>query len=157
MENNKNQNILTKEGLKELRNELNDLIQVQRPRVIEEIKEARSQGDLSENAEFDAAREKQGQIEDRISEIEAIIQNSQVLSTTTSKRNVRIGSTVTIENISTKSQETYTIVGTLEADPFSGKVSNQSPIAMAILGLKEGEIATVKAPSKYQVKVVKIS
>ncbi len=154
---NEEKNILTKAGLKELKDEHKNLINIERPKVIEEIKDARGQGDLSENAEFDAARERQGQIEDRISEIESIIQNSKVLSGSSTSTKVRVGSEVTIEDLKAGKKITYTIVGTLETDPFQGKISNQSPLAQAILGLEKGDTAKVNTSPKYDVKVVKVN
>ena len=151
-----NQNIITKEGLAELKIEIKHLIEVERPKVIQEIAEARAQGDLSENAEFDAAREKQGQVEDRIKEIEAIIANSKVLNSRVKSSKVRIGSKVIIEDIKAKSQETYQIVGSLEANPFENKISNISPVALAILNKEEGDVVSVDVTPKYDVKIIKV-
>lgn len=145
-------NIITREGLQELKDELKKLVEIERPQVIQDIKDARNQGDLSENAEFDAAREKQGQIEDRISEIEAIIENSSVAATSSKSTKVRIGSEVTVENIKTKEKDVYTIVGTLEADPFQGKVSNVSPLGTALINHSEGDEVQVSIDSKTSVK-----
>lgn len=151
-----NKNIITKEGLAELKAELKNLIEVERPKVIEEIAEARAQGDLSENAEFDAARERQGQVEDRIKEIEAIIENSQVLNSRSKTSKVRVGSEVTIEDLKTKDKDTYLIVGSLEANPFENKISNISPVALAILDKEEGDVVTVDVSPKYDVKIIKV-
>lgn len=133
-----NQNIITKEGLKELQAELKELVEVKRPDVIEKIKEARAQGDLSENAEFDAAREEQGIIEDRIAEIERIIADSKVVDSSATASKVRIGSTVEIV-YEDGDQEEYQIVGTLEADPFNNKISNISPLGSALLNRAKGD------------------
>lgn len=151
-----NQNIITKEGLAELKAEIKHLIEVERPKVIEEIAEARAQGDLSENAEFDAAREKQGQVEDRIKEIEAILANSKVLNSRVKSKKVRIGSEVTIQSLKDKEKETYQIVGSLEANPFENKISNISPVATAILDKEEGDVVTIDVSSKYDVKIIKV-
>ncbi len=149
--------IITKEGLAELKVELKDLINVQRPEVIADIKEAREQGDLSENAEFDAAREKQGQIEDRIKVIEEIIATSKVVSTTKKgSKVVTVGSTVKITNLKNGKDLEYQIVGTLEADPFKNKISNVSPLAVAIIDKEIGDTAVVLTQPKYEVKIKSI-
>jgi len=151
--------IITREGLAALKIELKDLIEKQRPAVIADIKEAREQGDLSENAEFDAAREKQGQIEDRIKQIEEIIEKSKVVSTSRTRKGskvVTVGSTVTIEELKTGNIFEYQIVGTLEADPFQNKISNVSPFGVAIIDKKVGETAIVLAQPKYEVKIKSI-
>ena len=144
----KNESIITKDGLKELNNELKNLIDVERPKVIQEIKEAREQGDLSENSEFDAARQRQGQIEDRISEIERIITSSHVIKTkATNTKIVSIGSKIEVEI--GKTTHSYQIVGPLEADPFEGKISNVSPLGTALLGKKTGaEISYIVESNK---------
>ena len=149
-------NILTKEGFKNLKAEMKTLIEIERPKVISEIKEARAQGDLSENAEFDAARQKQGEIEDRIKEIEGILENAKVLTATNNSNKVRVGSVVTVQELKKDTKETYTIVGTLEADPFEGMISNKSPLAMALLGFEKGDVVKVYAKTKYDVKIVSI-
>ena len=149
-------NIITKEGLKELKDELKKLVEIERPQVIEEIKEARAQGDLSENAEFDAAREKQGQIEDRIKEIESIIENSTTIKSSSSNATVILGSKVEYQNMATNEKASVTIVGSLEADPFEKKISNNSPLGIALLNASKGEVVTVQAPKKYDVKITNI-
>ena len=151
------QNILTKEGLKNLKAEQKNLIEIERPKVIEEIKEARAQGDLSENAEFDAARQKQGEIEDRILEIEGILENTKVVTSSSSASSkVRVGSEVTVQELKKSEKETYTIVGTLEANPFESKISNQSPLALALLGFEKGAVVKVLAKRKYDVKIISV-
>lgn len=134
-----NQNIITKDGLKELQAELKKLVEIDRPEVIEKIKEARAQGDLSENAEFDAAREEQGIIEDRIAEIERIIADSKIVDSSSSVAKVRVGSTVAIK-YDDGDEEEFTIVGTLEADPFNNKISNVSPLGSALLNRAKGDV-----------------
>ncbi|MCK5946055.1 MAG: transcription elongation factor GreA [Mycoplasmataceae bacterium] len=148
-------NLLTKEGKKELNVELKNLIDVERPQVIADIKEARERGDLSENAEFDAARDKQGQIEGRINEIKAILENSKVVTKVKSSK-VRVGSTVKIQNMKTNKTMEYAIVGSLEADPMAGKISNESPVAVAILGQEKGATVQVQVAKKYKIKIVEI-
>ncbi|CAM9148232.1 transcription elongation factor GreA [Mycoplasma todarodis] len=153
----KNLNMLTKEGKAKLQEEIKRLVEVERPKVIAELAEARAQGDLSENAEFDAAREKQGQIEDRIREIESILENSKLIKASSKKDMVRIGSQVELEDQRTKNTKTVKIVGRQEANPFEGKVSNESPLAKAVLGTSKGDIVTVEVENKYKVKVVSIN
>ncbi len=153
----KNLNMLTKEGKAKLQDEIKRLVETERPKVIAELAEARAQGDLSENAEFDAAREKQGQIEDRIREIESILENSKLIRTSSKKDMVRIGSQVELEDQRTNNKKTVKIVGRQEANPFEGKVSNESPLAKAVLGTSKGDIVTVEVENKYKVKVVSIN
>ena len=154
--NEKKEIFLTKEGLNELQEELKDLKENKRPEVISQIKEARAQGDLSENAEYHAAKDKQGQIEARIKELEYIIDNASIISGTKSST-IKIGSTVEIEYIDDKETETYKIVGSTEADPFENKISNESPIAVAILGKKVGETVSIESPNgNYDIKIVSI-
>lgn len=148
--------LLTKESISELKAELKHLIEVARPEIIEEIKDARAQGDLSENAEYDAAREKQGQIEDRILELEAMLENVEELKHHR-KDIISIGTTVKIKLLSSNSEQTYSIVSTFEADPFENKISNQSPLAQAIMGKTKGDVVLVDAPQKYEVEIVEIS
>ena len=148
-------NLLTKEGKAELQKELKNLIEVERPKVIADIKEARERGDLSENAEFDAARDRQGQIEGRINEIKTILENTEVVKKSTSSK-VRVGSTVTIQNMKTNKSDTYSIVGSLEANPMEGKISNESPVALAILGQEKGALVQVQVAKKYKVKIMEV-
>ncbi len=148
---------LTKEGLNELQLELDELKQVRRPEVINALKEARALGDLSENAEYDAARNEQALLENRIQEIEYMIENA-VLIAPVAKDIVSIGSSVTIEYVDDSDTEVYLIVGSQEADPFENKISFESPLAKAIMGKKVGQIGVVESENgKYSVKVVKIA
>lgn len=152
-----NKNIITKKGQIELKEELKNLIEIERPRVIEEIKEARALGDLSENAEFDAAREKQGQIEDRIKDIETVLENAEIISTKkNSSHKARFGSEITYKDLKNKSENTVTLVGSLEADPFTNKISNSSPIGKALLDASEGDVITVQVDNKYDIQILKI-
>lgn len=148
--------LLTRESINELKAELKHLIEVVRPEIIEEIKDARAQGDLSENAEYDAAREKQGQVEDRILELEAMLENVEELKHHR-KDIISIGTTVKIKMVTTGTEQTYNIVSTFEADPFENKISNQSPLAQAIMGKSKGDVVLVDAPQKYEVEIVEIS
>jgi len=147
---------ITEEGLDELKKELDELKLVKRPEVINALKDARAQGDLSENAEYDAARNEQAIVESRIKELEAMIEKAEII-TKASTDTVSLGSKVTLEYIDDDESEEYYIVGSSEADPFSNKISNESPIAKAILGLKVGEVVSVDSPNgKYDVKIVAI-
>lgn len=134
---------LTAEGKAELENELEEL-KARRGTIAEKIANARDYGDLSENAEYDAAREEQGQVEARIGDIEDILQNSTLITQPKSVTSVQVGTTVTLETNGKK--VTYQIVGPVEADPLEGKISNESPIGMALLGKKQGDIAETETP-----------
>lgn len=152
-----NKYYLTAEGLEELKKELEYLKTEKRPAVITALKEARALGDLSENAEYDAARSEQAEVEGRITQLEVMIEKAEIIEQT-AKDNVSIGSKVTIEYVEDNDSETYTIVGTSEVDPFANKISNESPVAKAILGLKVGDIATVVCDAgNYQVKILEIA
>lgn len=154
---NKNTVYLTQEGLDELKAELDNLINVRRPENIQAIKEARSLGDLSENAEYDAARNEQAQIEARIKQLEKMLENVSIISET-SKDKVGIGSTVVIKYVDDDNEEDeYKIVGSQEADPFESKISNESPIAKALLEHKVGDVVTVESPNgSYEIEIVEI-
>ena len=148
---------VTNEGLEQMKQELEDLIQVKRPEVIKALKEARALGDLSENAEYDAARQEQAQTEARIKELEAMIEHAVIIENVDTNE-VSIGTKVTIEYVDDDDTEEYSIVGVKEADPFNNKISNESPIARAILGKKIGDIVSVDSPNgTYDVKVVAIT
>jgi len=148
---------LTEEGLDELKKELDELIQVRRPEVINALKDARAQGDLSENAEYDAARNDQAIVESRIRELEAMIEKAVVI-TKVDTDVVSIGTKVTLEYVDEEEEEEYSIVGSSEADPFLNKISNESPIAKAIMGLKVGSVVSVDSPNgKYNVKILAIN
>ena len=148
--------LLTPEGYLALEEELNELKEVRRPAVIKAIKEARALGDLSENAEYDTAKNEQGYIEARIKEIEYKLEHSEVMEG--SKDVVSVGSNVTIKYIDDEEEEDYKIVGTLETDSLENKISNESPIGSAIFGKKVGDIVDVASPNgSYKIKIVKIS
>lgn len=147
---------VTEEGLQQLKEEYNHLVHVVREEVKAELKEARSLGDLSENADYDAAREKQSQVESRISELENMLRHIEIINTKGSSKTVRIGSTVTIEFMDTKKTDTFTIVGSTEADPLNGKLSNETPLAIAILDKKVGSTVTVNVKEPYEVLIVKV-
>ena len=149
--------LLTAEGFLELETELNDLKINKRPEVIKALKEARALGDLSENADYDAARDAQAKLEGRIKELEYKLENAKIISND-SKDTVSIGSTVTISYIDDDETEEYKIVGSLEADPFNNKISNESPIGAAIIGKKVNEIVSVETPNgSFDVKIGSIA
>ena len=153
---NKNTVYLTENGLEELKKELDNLINVRRPENIQAIKEARSLGDLSENAEYDAARNEQAQIEARIQQLEKMLENVSII-TEVSKDTVGIGNTVSIKYVDDEEEEEYKIVGSQEADPFESKISNESPIAKALFEHKVGDIVTVESPNgSYEVEIIEI-
>ena len=148
---------LTEEGLEEIKKELEELKLVKRPEVINALKDARAQGDLSENAEYDAARTEQAIVESRIKELEAMVENAVVI-TKANTDVVSIGTKVTLEYVDDEEEEEYSIVGSKEADPFANKISNESPIAKAIMGLKVGSVVSVDSPNgKYDVKILSIN
>ena len=148
---------LTDEGFLELEEELNELKNVKRPAVIKALKEARALGDLSENADYDAARTEQAEVENKISEIEAMLENAELIKDVNTNK-VSIGTTVTLKYVEDDETDTYTIVGSKEADPFANKISNESPLAKAIIGAKKGQSVMVDSPNgKYQVEILEIS
>lgn len=148
--------ILTKSGKAKLEKELRELIDHIRPEVIEELKAARAQGDLSENADYDAARAKQAEVEGRITQIENILANSQIIEEDNSVKMVKLGSTVTICDVDNNEEETYTLVGSVEANPIKGLISNECALGEAIFGKKPGDVVNVKAINPYTVKIIKI-
>lgn len=154
---NKNTVYLTEEGLNELKKELDNLINVRRPENVQAIKEARSLGDLSENAEYDAARNEQAEIEGRIKQIEKMLENVSIITNIPTDK-VGLGSTVSIKYVDDEDEEDeYKIVGSQEADPFESKISNESPIAKALFDHKVGDIVTVESPNgSYEVEIINI-
>lgn len=153
---NKNTVYLTQEGLDNLKKELDDLINVKRPENVQAIKEARALGDLSENAEYDAARNEQAVIEARIKQLEKMLENVSIISDV-STDSVSIGNTVTIKYVDDDEEDEYKIVGSQEANPFESRISNESPIAQALFNHKVGDIVTVESPNgSYQVEITAI-
>ena len=149
--------LLTSEGFLDLETELNKLKTEERPRIIEAIKEARAQGDLSENADYDAARDEQARIEARIQELEYMLEHAKIIEKSSGDK-VDVGTTVTVQYIDDEDEEIYSIVGALEADPFENKISNESPIGKAIMHKKVGDIVPVDSPNgSYDIKIVKIA
>lgn len=148
--------MLTAEGYLELEQELNMLKTERRPEVIKALKEARALGDLSENSDYDAARNEQAQVEARIKELEFKLEHSTIAEATKSDK-VNIGNVVTITYDDGEIEE-YKIVGSLEADPFSNKISNESPIGKAILGHKKDEQVEVASPNgNFMVTITNIA
>ena len=138
----------TKEGLKKLKDELNHLKDIERPKASNAIGEARDKGDLSENAEYDAAKEAQGMLEMKISKLEAVLSNARLIDESQlDLSKVLVLSKVTIKNLNNQMQLNYTLVAESEADLKSGKISVSSPIGKGLLGKKVGEIAEVIVPS----------
>jgi len=149
---------LTDEGFLELETELNELKNVKRPAVIKALKEARALGDLSENADYDAARSEQAQVEGRIQELEKIMENAHIIEKG-STDSVSLGTTVKIKYIDDDDDEIeeYRIVGSKEADPSNNKISNESPLALAIMHAKAGDVRTVESPNgTYDVEIIEI-
>ena len=193
-----NKYALTVEGLENLEREYIDLLHVQRYQNIEDLKAARAQGDLSENADYDAARDQQGKIEAKIKQYDYMLSNLELIDVketkskaklaeeleklskqrvenadevekqkqnglvdnevkTKGKKTVKLGSTVTIETLDEHEIETYTIVGTVEADPLNGKISNESPLASALMDKKQDDTVTVMVAHPYKVKIKEIN
>lgn len=147
---------LTSEGFLEIEEELNHLKNERRPEIINALKDARALGDLSENADYDAARDEQAKVEGRILELEKIMEKATIIESSKDGK-VGLGSTVTIYYIDDDEEEEYMIVGSKEADPSENKVSNESPLAKAIIGAREGDVRSVESPNgKYDVKIVKV-
>ena len=147
---------LTQEGYDEIKEELDNLINVKRPENIIAIKEARALGDLSENADYDAARNEQAEIEARIKKLEAIVDNVEIIDEVTTDK-VGLGNTVKISYVDDEDEDEYKIVGSQEADPFESKISNESPIAKALMGHKVGDVVSVESPNgNYEIKIVEI-
>lgn len=154
---------VTQEGYNELVKEHEELVHKTRAEVIVELQEARAQGDLSENADYDAAREHQAQVEARIRELDALIKNSEIIEESDGKKKtsknaaVKLGSIVTIKDLSEGIESTFSIVGSIEADPLNGKLSNNTPLAEAILDKKAGEVVTVsRVEEPYDVEIIKV-
>ena len=146
--------ILTEEGKLELEKRLELLKMVKRPEIVERIKVAREQGDLSENAEYDAAKNEQALLEGEIAELEAKLKHAEIITVNARKDVAGVGSTVTFTDLTDNKQYTFAIVGTTEADFKAGKISNESPIGAALIGKRIGENATVEAPSgSYAVRL----
>ena len=142
--------------------EQENLIHVVRQDVIRELQEARAQGDLSENADYDAARDRQARVEARIRDLEAMLANVEIIddeavSRKKNSKTVKLGSTVKILDLESNEEETYTIVGSVESDPLQGKLSNITPLAAAIIDSKVGDVVTVnQVEEPYDVKILEL-
>ncbi|MEG0255859.1 MAG: transcription elongation factor GreA [Vagococcus sp.] len=150
---------MTLEGKEKLEQELEELKTVKRKEIVERIKIARSFGDLSENSEYESAKDEQAFVEGRITTLENMIRFAQIIdNNNVSKDEVSIGRTVKFIELPDGDEEEYTIVGSAEADPFSGKISNDSPIAKALIGRKLKEVVTISTPGgDMDVRIEKIS
>jgi len=146
--------LLTKEGYNAKLEELNELRTVKRPYIAERLKDAIAYGDISENSEYDAAKNEQAELEYKIGELEALIKNAKVIEETTKSDVVRIGQKVKIRKVGTKTAVEYTIVSSSEADPINGKISNVSPVGAALIDKKIKDKVDVKLPDgtvKYEI------
>lgn len=154
-------NVLTEEGLKKYEDELKDLKINRRRDVAQKLKEARAQGDLSENAEYDAAKDEQRDIEARIEELESLLKNAEVVkSSEVDKKKVGIGCEVKIIDLSDDKEYEYRIVGSSEANSREGKISDESPVGRALIGAKKGDVIEVETMAgllKYKVVSLKVA
>lgn len=152
-------NLLTDKGLKKLEEELQELRVVKRKEVAQKIKEAREQGDLSENAEYDAAKDEQKDIEARIEELEAILKNVEIVySDEVDKETVNVGCIVTVKEVANGNVQEFKLVGSTEVDVLNNKISNESPVGSALIGARVGEVVTVEAPnSSFQFEILEIN
>lgn len=147
---------VTKEGLLELQKELDYLIHTVRKEVKEELQAAREQGDLSENADYDAARDRQAKIEARIRELESMLNNIEIINDKKKSKRVGLGSVVRIKELDTDEEIEYSIVGSVEADPLNGKLSNVSPLALAMIDKMAGNVVTVRVETPYEVEIISV-
>ena len=147
---------LTKAGYKKLEEELRELIDVVAVDTKHQLAEARAQGDLSENADYDAARKKLEAVESRIKEIEDILNNAELINENNKSNRVGLGSTVTIKFLENGKEAEYMIVGSVESDPFNGRISNTCALGEAIMNKSAGDIVEVKAVKTYSIEIVKV-
>jgi transcription elongation factor GreA len=152
---------MTKEGYDKIKKELDHLMKVERPKNIRDIEEARGHGDLSENAEYHAAKERQGHIDAKKRELEYKLSNAQIIDVSKiSNEKVVFGTTVTLADTDTGEAKKYTLIGQEEADLKKGKISVQSPVGKALIGHKVGDIVTIKTPAKtveYEIQEIEIA
>ncbi len=149
---------LTPEGRQKLEQELNNLRNVKRDEVAEAIRSAKEEGDISENSAYDAAKEQQAFVEGRIMELEAMLKNAVAINGMGRTDFVGVGSNVTVVEKGSKEEEKYQIVGSAEADPSRGRISNESPVGRALMGKKKGDTVAVKTPAgERQLKIVSIA
>ena len=149
---------MTLEGKKKLEDELEEYRLKRRPEVIKRIKIARSYGDLSENSEYESAKDEQAMVESRIAQIENMLQYAEIIDNEdVDKDEVSMGRTITIQELPDEEPEEYQIVGESESDPFNGNISNESPMAKGLLGHKVGEVVEVEVPNgTIKLKIVKV-
>ena len=149
---------MTLEGKKKLEDELEEYRLKRRPEVIKRIKIARSYGDLSENSEYESAKDEQAMVESRIAQIENMLQYAEIIDNEdVDKDEVSMGRTITIQELPDEEPEEYQIVGESESDPFNGKISNESPMAKGLLGHEVGEVVEVEVPNgTIKLKIVKV-
>jgi transcription elongation factor GreA len=148
---------LSKDGLERLRAELDELVNVRRPDIAARIHDAKEHGDLTENAEYEDAKNEQAFVEGRIQQLEALIKNATIIEENHSHDHVDIGSTVTVKSTD-GGEEHFTIVGSTEAKPGEGRISNESPVGRALLGKKKGEKVVVRVPAgDFTYTIVKIA
>ena len=150
--------VLTYEGMQKMEKELTELKTVKRQEVAQKIKEARAQGDLSENAEYDAAKEEQGEIETRIAELEKLLRNAEIIDEDVINADVvQLGNRVKLWDEEFEEELEYSVVGSTEADPMAGRISNESPVGMALIGAKAGDLVEVETQAGLiQYKVLEI-
>ena len=149
---------LTAERLEELKKELNYLKTVREKEVADQIKEARSFGDLSENSEYDEAKNEQGKLYSRIAEVENVLANYIIIEEDESDDTAHMGCTINVKDLDTGDEETYQLVGSQEADPMNGRISEESPFGRALLGHREGEKVSYEAPvGTIRYEILKIS
>ncbi len=151
--------VMTKKNYEDLKKELDNLVKVKRPEIIERIAEARSHGDLSENAEYDAAREEQRSNEGKIAELEFKIKNADIREEVSDNSYVHLGSVVTVYDEEMEEEDTYTITSVTEVDVMGGKISVESPVGAALLKKKVGDVVSVECPdkTKYNLKILSIN
>jgi transcription elongation factor GreA len=147
---------LSRDGAHKLRAELEELVNTRRPEIAQRIHDAKEHGDLTENAEYEDAKNEQAFVEGRIQTLEALIKNATIIDENHSTDRVQVGSTVKVDGAEGK--ETYKIVGSAEAKPGAGKISNESPVGRALLGRKKGDKVTVKVPAgDFSYTIIEIS
>ena len=152
---------LTREGYEDAKKELDYLINVKRPENIIAIKEARALGDLSENADYDAARNKQAEIEGRIAEIEYILNNAKIIDGTKKAKTINVSSVVRYKELADNAEYTVKIVSSIESDPVTDpnnlKISNECSLGQALIGKKAGDVVSVKAIKPYQIEILEVN
>ncbi len=148
---------LTREGREKLQQELEYLVNVRRPEVAEAIHSAKEEGDISENSAYDAAKEQQAFVEGRIMQIEQMLKNAEIIESQAVTGVVVLGSRVKVVENGSRDEEEYQIVGSAEADPTKGRISNESPVGRALMGKKKGDVITVKTPAgERQLRLVDV-